>query len=115
MRTNIRLASALLIFMFSGCKTIAKETTVAGVRTDLLEGQSRIVKSVRANSPAELDRIEREAGEALKRALALEEEAEQQALLSLYRETLLVRAQAAVLLKLRGYEVADPKLFAPLP
>jgi hypothetical protein len=34
--------------------------------------------------------------------LTVEEQAEEQALLSLYRETLLVRAQAAVLLKQRG-------------
>ena len=34
--------------------------------------------------------------------LTTEEQAEEQALLSLYRETLLVRAQAAVLLKQHG-------------
>lgn len=32
----------------------------------------------------------------------------------LYRDTLLVRAQAAVLLKQRHYDVADPSQFAPL-
>jgi hypothetical protein len=42
------------------------------------------------------------------------EQAEEQALLALYRETLLVRAQAAVLLKQRGYDVADPEQFEPL-
>ena len=42
------------------------------------------------------------------------EQAEEQALLALYRETLLVRAQAAVLLKQRGYDVTDPDQFAPL-
>ncbi|MCC6551866.1 MAG: hypothetical protein IT372_02440, partial [Polyangiaceae bacterium] len=42
------------------------------------------------------------------------ERAEEQALLDLYHETLLVRAQAAVLLKQRGYDVADPDQFAPL-
>ncbi len=42
------------------------------------------------------------------------ERAEEQALLGLYHETLLVRAQAAVLLKQRGYDVADPEQFAPL-
>ena len=40
--------------------------------------------------------------------------AEEQALLSLYRETLLVRAQAAVPLKQRGYDVSEPLQFAPL-
>jgi hypothetical protein len=47
-------------------------------------------------------------------SLNAEEAVEEQALLSLYRETLLVRAQAAVLLKQRGYEVSDPTQFAPL-
>lgn len=37
--------------------------------------------------------------------LTAEEQAEEQALLALYRETVLVRAQAAVLLKQRGYDV----------
>jgi hypothetical protein len=37
-----------------------------------------------------------------------EEALEDEALLALYHETLLVRAQAAVLLKQRGYDVADP-------
>jgi hypothetical protein len=39
---------------------------------------------------------------------------EKQALLELYRETLLIRAQATVLLKMRGYDVSDPSQFAPL-
>lgn len=42
------------------------------------------------------------------------ETTEEQALLGLYDETLLVRAQAAVLLKQRGYDVTDPEQFAPL-
>jgi hypothetical protein len=46
--------------------------------------------------------------------LTAEEQAEEQALLALYRETLLVRAQAAVLLKQRGYEVSAPQQFTPL-
>ena len=46
--------------------------------------------------------------------LTAEEQAEEQALLALYRETLLVRAQATVLLKQRGYDVSDPQQFAPL-
>lgn len=44
---------------------------------------------------------------------ALESE-EEQALLRLYRETILVRAQAALLLKQRGYDVSDPEQVAPL-
>jgi hypothetical protein len=46
--------------------------------------------------------------------LTAEEQAEEQTLLALYRETLLVRAQAAVLLKQRGYDVSDLQQFAPL-
>lgn len=48
------------------------------------------------------------------RQLSDAERAEEQALLQLYRETLLVRAQAAVLLMQRGYDVSDPEQFAPL-
>ncbi len=43
-----------------------------------------------------------------------EEQTEEQALLELYRDTLLIRAQATVLLKMRGYDVSDPSQFAPL-
>ncbi len=46
--------------------------------------------------------------------LTPDEQAEEQALLSLYRETLLVRAQAAVLLKQRGYDVSEPLQFGSL-
>jgi hypothetical protein len=46
--------------------------------------------------------------------LTPEEQDEEQTLLKLYRETLLVRAQAAVLLKQRSYEVSDPTQFQPL-
>lgn len=48
------------------------------------------------------------------RGLDAEQTAEEEALLALYRETLLVRAHAAVLLKQRGYEVSDPTQFEPL-
>jgi hypothetical protein len=46
--------------------------------------------------------------------LTNEERIEEETLLTLYRETLLVRAQAAVLLKQRGYDVSDPAQFTPL-
>ena len=46
--------------------------------------------------------------------LSSAEQAEEQALLKLYRETQLVRAQAVVLLKQRGYDVSDPEQFAPI-
>lgn len=46
--------------------------------------------------------------------LTPDEQREEEALLALYRDTLLVRAQAAVLLKQRGYDVSDPTVFQPL-
>lgn len=46
--------------------------------------------------------------------LTVEEQAEEQALVSLYRETILIRAQAAIILKMRGYNIADPEQFAPI-
>jgi hypothetical protein len=39
---------------------------------------------------------------------------EEEALLGLYDETLLVRAQAAVFLEQRGYDVSDPEQLTPL-
>lgn len=47
-------------------------------------------------------------------SLTPEEAAEEQVLVALYRETILVRAQAAAILKQRGYDVSDPSQFAPL-
>jgi hypothetical protein len=49
-----------------------------------------------------------------RRKLTAQERTTERALLELYRETLLVRAQAALLLKQRGYDVTDPGQFAPL-
>jgi hypothetical protein len=42
------------------------------------------------------------------------EQAREHALTNLYRETLLVRAQAVALLQQRGYDVSDPTVFHPL-
>ncbi len=46
--------------------------------------------------------------------LTLAERTEEQALVRLYRESLLVRAQAVALLQQRGYDVADPTVFHSL-
>ncbi len=46
--------------------------------------------------------------------LTFDEQAEEQALLALYRETILIRAQAAVILQQRGYDLADLDQFTPL-
>lgn len=40
-------------------------------------------------------------------SLTAEEQAEEESLLALYRETILIRAQAAVLLKQRSYNISD--------
>ncbi len=67
-----------------------------------------------AMAVAQRDRLEALHQEQQRRTLTVEEQAEEQALLKLYQETLLVRAQAAVLLKQRGYSVSDLTQFTPL-
>jgi hypothetical protein len=64
--------------------------------------------------PTQRERLEALHDKQQREGLNAEESQEEQALLELYRETLLVRAQAALLLKQRGYDVSDPQLFAPL-
>lgn len=46
--------------------------------------------------------------------LTEQEQTEEEALLKLYRETLLIRAQAAALLNQRHYDVSDPTQFHPI-
>lgn len=46
--------------------------------------------------------------------LGAEQAAEEQALVAVYRETQLLRAQAIALLKQRNYDVIDPTQFLPL-
>jgi hypothetical protein len=64
--------------------------------------------------PAQRERLEALHDKQQREGLSTEEAREEQALLELYRETVLVRAQAAVLLKQRGYDTSDPQQFAPL-
>jgi len=72
-------------------------------------------QAARATMTAEQrERLEALHDQQQREGLTAEEQAEEQALLALYRETLLVRAQATVLLKQRGYDVSDPQQFAPL-
>jgi predicted ArsR family transcriptional regulator len=61
--------------------------------------------------PEQRTRLEELHDKAQREGLTPEEEAEEEALLKLYRETLLVRAQAAVLLSQRQYDVSDPSQF----
>jgi hypothetical protein len=49
-----------------------------------------------------------------KPSLTTEEQVEVQALVALYQKITLVRAEAAVLLKNRGYDISDPSQFVPL-
>jgi hypothetical protein len=65
-------------------------------------------------TPEQRERLEALHDKQQREGLTPDEQAEEQALLSLYRETLLVRAQAAVLLKQRGYDVSDPLQFTSL-
>lgn len=72
-------------------------------------------QAARATMPAEQqERLEALHHQQQRQGLTVEEQAEEQALLTLYRETLLIRAQAAVLLKQRGYDVSNPQQFTPL-
>ena len=72
-------------------------------------------QAARATMPAkQRERLEALHHQQQYRGLTAKEQAEEQALLGLYRETLLIRAQAAVLLKQRGYDVSDPQQFTPL-
>ncbi len=72
-------------------------------------------QAARATMTAEQrERLEALHDKQQREGLTAEEQAEEQALLALYRETLLVRAQAAVLLKQRGYDTSDLQQFAPL-
>ncbi len=65
-------------------------------------------------APAQRERLEALHDKQQREGLTAEEQHEEAALLSLYRETLLVRAQAAVLLKQRGYDVTDLSQFTPI-
>ena len=65
-------------------------------------------------APAQRERLATLHDQQQRSALTTDEQSEEQALLTLYRETLLVRAQAAVLLKQRGYAVADLEQFEPI-
>lgn len=72
-------------------------------------------QAARSTMPAgQHERLEALHDRQQREGLSAEEQAEEQALLRLYRETLLVRGQAAVLLKQRGYDVSNPDQFTPL-
>ncbi len=64
--------------------------------------------------PEQSERLETLHVKQQQNTLTDEEQAEEQSLLALYRETILIRAQAAVLLKQRGYNISNPQQVAPL-
>ena len=95
------------------------DTASENLRTALAQmaylNDAALWQAARATMPAEQrDRLEALHHQQQRQGLTAEEQAEEQALLALYRETLLVRAQAAVLLKQRGYDVSDTRQFTPL-
>jgi hypothetical protein len=65
-------------------------------------------------SPSQRERMEILHHKKQREELNVEEQAESDSLEALYLDTLLVRAQAAVLLKQRNYDISDPTQFAPL-
>jgi hypothetical protein len=72
-------------------------------------------QAARATLTAEQrDRLEALHDQKREDGLDVDEAAEEEALLALYRATVLLRAQAAVLLKHRGHDVSDPTQFEPL-
>lgn len=94
-------------------------TASKGVRASLAQmaylNDAALWQAARATmAPEQRARLEELHDKQQRSGLDTAEHAEEQALLDLYHETLLVRAQAAVLLKQRGYDVADPEQFAPL-
>jgi hypothetical protein len=64
--------------------------------------------------PTQRERLEELHLKQQREGLTPKEKKEDRTLLALYQETMLVRAQAAVLLKQRGYDVSDPRQFTPL-
>lgn len=65
-------------------------------------------------SPEQRERLELLHRQQQQSSLTDEEVAEVAELEQLYRDTLLIRAQAAILLKQRNYDIADPSQFQPL-
>lgn len=91
----------------------------AGDRKSLLQmaylSDAALWQAARSSMTVEQrERLEELHREQQRRELEPAEREEEQALLGRYRNTVLVRAQAAVLLKHRGYDVSDPNQFAPM-
>ena len=65
-------------------------------------------------SPSQRERMENLHHKKQREGLNADEQIEAEALEALFRDTLIVRAQAAVLLKQRNYDISDPTQFFPL-
>jgi hypothetical protein len=92
------------------------DTASASLRSALAQmaylNDAALWQAARTTIPThQQERLEFLHQKAQKEGLTPEEEEEEEALLRLYRETLLVRAQAAVLLAQRNYNVSDPAQF----
>lgn len=75
---------------------------------------AHLLQAARTSMPGTFQRqLEHLNNKAQREGLSRVEEEEREKLLVLYRETLLVRAHAAVLLKQRNYDVSDPSQFSP--
>ena len=95
------------------------DTASASLRTSLAHlaylNDAALWQAARSTIPVEQrERLEDLHFLKQQRPLTVEETAEEKDLAPTLLETLLVRSQAAVLLKQRGYDVADPTHFAPL-
>ncbi len=95
------------------------DTPASSLRSELAQmtylNDAALWKATRST----LSKTQREQLEALhdnqqRAGLTPTEQSQEEALRRLYRETLLVRAQAVALLQQRGYDVSDPTAFHPL-
>ncbi len=96
-----------------------KDVNISGWRADLAQlaylNDAALWQAARAAmSEAQRDRLEALHHQQQRAALSREETDEMKVLETLYRDTILVRAQAAVLLNQRGYDTSNPSQFAPL-
>lgn len=97
----------------------AMEPSAGPLRTALAQlsylNDAALWQAARATMPErQRERLEALHFKQQREGLTTEEHKEEQMLLALYHETVLVRAQAALLLQQRGYDVSDPQHVAPL-
>lgn len=108
----------LLVEAVSAVAPVAGSAT-APVRTALAQmawlNDAALWQAARTTlAPVQRERLAALHDKQQREGLGPAEQDEERALLALYRETLLVRAQAAVLLGQRGYDVREPGQFEPL-